>query len=715
MNPEADTKASKKPSRMKVVFAVIVVLVLVLGGAYYLVFNQPEEGPPTLGAADQSLYQGLIQTGQYDFLQHDDDDRTAWVDPPEENSLLLEYANSKEGMHLVALGSTGTMKQVLDSMNPNVSTGEFMIASYDEGFSMSPNTFYTAGGASLAVVPEIDMDNVSIDPFQFFWIGSDADIELWGDYYSINSLPATNFDFCAQDVSGWFPGTFSGNVASGFEVIVDGTTVDCLPDELWALNKNTLEFEEQDLASVTTLDTFIWVYYSVAPSDSIAAKLIAMATDTTAPAPITDLTHSDVTATSITLSWTASGDDEDEGTAASYDVRYSTSSITEGNWDSATEATGEPIPSSAGSVENMTVSGLLAETSYYFAIKVSDEAQNESDILNSYEVSTIQIPEACDIENDDLCEEGTLTCVANSIRNMGTGFCECGAGYEVSVAGTSCEVEEPPAEEPPAEEPPAEEPPAEEPPAEEPPAEEPEITVLVAPVEYLTSFDATSTRIILHWTTPEDEELYSYDVRYSDSAITEGNWEEAKKVDNVTYLDQVTLEGIQTIRTHINVVGLTPGTLYHFAVKVLDEAENKSVISNHSASTTGEEVEEPLVIEPYIAEPLIMLEPLIAEPVEEEIIEFEYSFTPMGIILPVATDCGNTETAYKCVTDGSDPAVFIETGAQVCATFWKSCGGLEYSCHNVEGYSSEPNWVEASDDCSSSTFVTNCAYRAECY
>jgi len=699
VNPEADTKASKRPSKMKVVFAVIVVLVLILGGAYYLVFDQLEEGPPTLGAADESLYQGLIQTGQYGFLQHDDDDRVAWVDPLE-NSLLLEYANSKEGMHLVALGSTGTMKQVLDSMNPNVSTGEFMIAFYDEGFSMSPNTFYTAGGgASLAVVPEVDMDNVSIAPLQFFWIGSDADIELWGDYYSINNLPATNFDFCAQDVSGWFPGAFSGNVASGFEVTVDGITVDCLPDELWALNPVTLEFEEQDLASLTTLNTFVWTKYDVAPSDSIAAaieaELAAAEEDITAPAPITDLTDLSRTSTSITLSWTAPGDDEDEGTATSYDVRYSTSTIIEGNWDSATEATGEPTPSSAGSVENMTVSGLLAETSYYFAIKVSDEAQNESDISNSYKVSTIEIPEACDAENDDLCEEGTLTCVTNSIRNTGTGICECETGYELSATGTSCEV------------------------AEEPPAEEPEITVLVAPVEYLTSFDATSTRIILHWTTPEDEELYLYDVRYSSNAITEGNWEEATKVNNVPYLDQVTLGGITTIRTHINVTGLSPGTLYHFAVKVLDKAENEneSVISNHSASTTGEAVEEPLieVEEPFMIEPL-MVEPLLVEPVgEEETIEFEYSFSPLTIVIPTATDCGNTDPNYECITDGSDPAVFIETGDSACSLNGQTCVGVEFSCHNT-GITEKVWSSNSSVSCSDTLLATSiCALRAECY
>jgi len=70
--------------------------------------------------------------------------------------------------------------------------------------------------------------------------------------------------------------------------------------------------------------------------------------DTTPPNAITDLTTSNPTTTSITLTWTAPGDDNSIGTAASYDIRYSTSSITTSNWASATQATGEPILSHQG-------------------------------------------------------------------------------------------------------------------------------------------------------------------------------------------------------------------------------------------------------------------------------------------------------------------------------------------------------------------------------
>ncbi len=110
--------------------------------------------------------------------------------------------------------------------------------------------------------------------------------------------------------------------------------------------------------------------------------------DVTAPDAIADLATSSPTTSTVDLDWTAPGDDGATGTATTYDVRYSTSTITEGNWASATQATGEPIPSVAGSPESMTISGLTDSTTYYFAIKTSDEVPNESTISNVSSATT---------------------------------------------------------------------------------------------------------------------------------------------------------------------------------------------------------------------------------------------------------------------------------------------------------------------------------------
>jgi hypothetical protein len=92
--------------------------------------------------------------------------------------------------------------------------------------------------------------------------------------------------------------------------------------------------------------------------------------------------------TSVTLNWTAPGDDGNVGQAAQYDVRYSTGPITNQNWNSAIEADGEPAPAPAGEPESFTIDGLESNTTYYFAIKTADEAGNWSGLSNVAMVTT---------------------------------------------------------------------------------------------------------------------------------------------------------------------------------------------------------------------------------------------------------------------------------------------------------------------------------------
>ncbi|MFC1717863.1 Ig-like domain-containing protein, partial [Candidatus Poribacteria bacterium] len=114
----------------------------------------------------------------------------------------------------------------------------------------------------------------------------------------------------------------------------------------------------------------------------------ALDTDAIPPAEVTDLTSSGSAPISVTLTWTATGDDGLAGAASSYDVRYSTSLISEANWYIATQAVNEPGPKPSGFTETFNVLGLFSDTTYYFALKVKDNVGNESDLSNVIQAST---------------------------------------------------------------------------------------------------------------------------------------------------------------------------------------------------------------------------------------------------------------------------------------------------------------------------------------
>ncbi len=84
----------------------------------------------------------------------------------------------------------------------------------------------------------------------------------------------------------------------------------------------------------------------------------------------------------VTIDWTAPGDDSTMGRATSYDLRYSLTPITTANFTLATKALGVPAPKIAGSAESFAITNLIAGASYFFALKTADDAGNVSALSN---------------------------------------------------------------------------------------------------------------------------------------------------------------------------------------------------------------------------------------------------------------------------------------------------------------------------------------------
>ena len=126
------------------------------------------------------------------------------------------------------------------------------------------------------------------------------------------------------------------------------------------------------------------------PNWSTLSNVVAKTTldEQDAPAVVADLNAADGSSSSVTLTWTAPGDDGSSGTASEYDIRYATSPISALNWDAAVQLTGEPAPQAAGSDESLVIGGLDPSTTYYFALKTADEVPNWSGISNMAEFTT---------------------------------------------------------------------------------------------------------------------------------------------------------------------------------------------------------------------------------------------------------------------------------------------------------------------------------------
>src|SRR5262245_53555640 len=94
----------------------------------------------------------------------------------------------------------------------------------------------------------------------------------------------------------------------------------------------------------------------------------------------------------------------------------------------------------------------------------------------------------------------------------------------------------------------------------------------------------TATSITVTWTTPGDDSLIGtasqFDLRYSTSPITAANFASATR-----FVGTPTPTAPGTTQS-VAVTGLSPSTLYYFAIKTADDVPNWSLISNVANKST---------------------------------------------------------------------------------------------------------------------------------
>ena len=213
---------------------------------------------------------------------------------------------------------------------------------YQGGIALTAGTQYT-----LTAYYRVDTASVTAEGWRYAEIGIYANSgPAWGVYLARATIDDNTV------TSGWRLVTITYTPASNMTVSVG--------------------FANWQTDAVYALDNF-----------SLAAQISGGA-DSTAPGTVNNLAAGTPTSTSLTLSWTAPGDDGNTGTATTYDVRCRTGgAVDTTNWAAATQATGEPTPHAAGTGETFVVNGLTANTTYWFGLETADEVPNWSAISNS--------------------------------------------------------------------------------------------------------------------------------------------------------------------------------------------------------------------------------------------------------------------------------------------------------------------------------------------
>jgi len=267
------------------------------------------------------------------------------------------------GVINMSIGGTDTSSTLEDAVNYAWNKGVVVVAA--AGNNGSTAAFYPAYYTNAMAVGATDANDAMPS-----WSnrGSWVDVAAPGNYI-YSCIPDAQYGY--KSGTSMASPHVAGLAALVFSVVSDTNSDGKLNDEVRSRIEGTC-----DSVGVTVSYGRINAYKAVKTPSAPT------------PAAITDLAVSSFSTDSVTLHWAAPGSNDNVGTASQYDIRYSTSPITEASWDSATQCTGGPAPQPAGSSESFNVVGLSPVTMHYFALKAADNVPNWSELSNVANGST---------------------------------------------------------------------------------------------------------------------------------------------------------------------------------------------------------------------------------------------------------------------------------------------------------------------------------------
>ncbi|MEI7528065.1 MAG: hypothetical protein WCK76_03900, partial [Elusimicrobiota bacterium] len=161
------------------------------------------------------------------------------------------------------------------------------------------------------------------------------------------------------------------------------------------------------------------------------SQVYSFVTDFASPVSVLDLDYSSVSTSSITLSWTAPGDNGADGVLnnSTFTIQYSSDSAAA--WDiAAAQINISTSGVTPGTGRYYTLGGLAANTSYYFRLWTKDDVGNNSAVSNAATAAT-SIENPSGVYYDEI---GTTTIVASAYAPAFTGMERGISGVNITTA-----------------------------------------------------------------------------------------------------------------------------------------------------------------------------------------------------------------------------------------------------------------------------------------
>lgn len=132
----------------------------------------------------------------------------------------------------------------------------------------------------------------------------------------------------------------------------------------------------------------------IATVGAMNATATVTVSDSIGPNQITDLSASPRSQTRIRLQWTSPGNDGSYGRASTYEIKRSTSVISnDATCNQATPIAHTLIPKPVGLTEVLELDGLSPSTQYYFCIRAFDIAGNRNSWTGNVSATTYSVPD----------------------------------------------------------------------------------------------------------------------------------------------------------------------------------------------------------------------------------------------------------------------------------------------------------------------------------